>query len=117
MSSNPVPGMSLADNRGPQVIRAIVVCSVLSGLAFAGRIISRKLLKANLLVSDYLVALGLLSAWLVSSLALWSKHSLNLMLFRYNVFQGHAHPLQVFIWVWVNIFRWFHRATSRDSER
>ena len=112
MSLDLAPGMSLTDDRGPQVIKTLIACSVLSGLAVVGRIISRKLLKANLLVSDYLVVLGLLSAWLVSGLALWSKHNLELMLFWNMVLllRGSAYPLQVFIWVWVNMFRWSRSA-------
>ena len=114
MSANLTPGMSLTDDRGPQVIRAIVACSVLSGLAFAARIVSRKMLKAKFLVSDYLVAFGLLSAWLLSSLALWSEYNLGLILFRHILsLRGRAHPLQVSSWVWESIFRWFRLATSR----
>ena len=76
MSANLARGMNLTEDRGPYVIRVVVACSILSGLAFGGRIVSRKLLKANFLVSDYLVAVGLLGAWLLSGLALWSKHNL-----------------------------------------
>lgn len=49
MAANLTPDMDMTDDRGPQVIRAAVACSVLSGLAFAGRIVSRKASESGLL--------------------------------------------------------------------
>lgn len=96
MSAMPTPGVDLTDDRGPQVIRAVVACSVLSGLAFAGRMVSRKLMKTDFLVSDCPVALGLLGAWLLSGFGVWSKHHLALMLLWHKAsLQGPAHPLQM----------------------
>ena len=77
MANNLTPGMDITDDRGPHVIRAAVACSVLSGFAFAGRIVSRKLVKADFLISDYLLALGLLGAWLSSVFLVWGKSYLD----------------------------------------
>ena len=96
MAAMLTPGVDLTDDRGPQVIRIVVACSVLSGLAFAGRIVSRKLMKADFLASDYLIALGLLGAWLISGSGIWGKHHLGLMLLWHKTsLQGPAHPLQM----------------------
>lgn len=50
-----------------------MVCAVLSGFAVAGRLVSRKMLKSNITLSDYLVIIGLLCSWLISGLAVWGK--------------------------------------------
>ena len=95
MSATSMPGADLTDNRGPQVIKAIAACTGFSGLTFAGRVVSRKLLKAEYLVSDDLVALGFLGAWLESGLGVWGKHHHGLMLLRQKVsLRGLAHSLQ-----------------------
>ena len=88
--------MDSTEDRGPEIIRAVVTCLVLSGLALVGRIVSRKLLKANFLVSDYLVAFGSLGAWLLSSLTIWGKYHLALTLLGHQIaIHGSAYPLQM----------------------
>lgn len=116
MSVIKLQGIDLTDDRGPQVIKAIVACSCFSGVSFAGRIVSRKLLKANLLVSDYLVALGFLGAWLLSGLGIWGKHLPDLMPLRQKIWlRGLAHAVQTCTSGLENILKWFRWTISENS--
>ena len=75
MSTPIPPGMGLNDDHSPQLIRSVVACCVLSGLALAGRLASRKIQKSNFLASDYLVAVGLVGAWVSSGITIDGKQS------------------------------------------
>lgn len=73
-----------------------MTCLVLSDLAFVGRVVSRRLLKASFLVSDYMVTFGLLGARLPSSLTIWGKYYLGLTLLGHEIaIHGSAYPLQM----------------------
>ncbi len=54
-----------------------MVCAVLSGIAVAGRLVSRKMLKSKITLSDYLVIIGLLCSWVISGLGVWGKKKLG----------------------------------------
>ena len=69
--STPIPsGVDLDDDRGPQLIKSVVACCVLSGLAVAGRLASRKIKKSSFRASDYLVAAGLVGSWVISGITI-----------------------------------------------
>ena len=69
--SKPIPpGVNLDDDRSSQLIKSVVACYVLSGLAVAGRLASRKIKKSKFKASDYLVTAGLLGSWVVSSITI-----------------------------------------------
>ena len=70
MSTPIPPGVDLNDNKGPQLIRSVIACCVLSGLALVGRLAARKIQKSNFKASDYLVAVGLIGAWVISGIAI-----------------------------------------------
>ena len=75
MSTSIPPGVDLNDDRSPQLIRSVIACCVLSGLAFVGRLASRKIQKSNFLASDYFVAVGLVGSWVVSGITIDGKQS------------------------------------------
>lgn len=53
-------------NDGEGVIESLAACMVLSFFAVAARLASRRIQKAKLRASDYLVVCGLVAAWMVS---------------------------------------------------
>ena len=75
MSTPIPPGVDLNDDRSPQLVRSVVACCVLSGLALAGRLASRRIQKSNFLASDYLVAVGLVGSWVSSGVTIDGKQS------------------------------------------
>ena len=69
--STPKPsGVGLDDDWGPQLIKSVVACCVLSGLAVAGRLASRKIKKSSFRASDYMVIAGLVGSLIVSGIAI-----------------------------------------------
>ena len=72
-SLQPRPGVDLTEDRTGEVIGAVLACAVLAGIAVAGRLASRKILKAKFSLSDYLVVLGMLGGWTFSGLSVWCE--------------------------------------------
>ena len=70
MSTPLPPGVNSNDDQSPRLIRSVVACCVLCGLALAGRLASRKIQKSNFLASDYLVAAGLVGSWVISGVTI-----------------------------------------------
>ena len=99
--SQPIPpGVNLDDDRGPQLMKSVVACCVLSGLAVAGRLVSRKIKKSKFKASDYLVTAGLVGSWVISGITtidgeqLGSNSQLrHLMLIP---FSGYTRPWQAY---------------------
>lgn len=60
------------------MVRAVMVCGMLAGLAMVGRIVSRGMVKAGFFMSDLLLIIGLLSAWVVDGLGVWGKYQKSL---------------------------------------
>ena len=64
---------NLTENKGPQVILSVVICTVLSGFAVIGRLTSRRLKKATLDASDFTAVGGMIGAWVISGLCVIGK--------------------------------------------
>ena len=98
--STPIPsGVNLKDDQSPQLIKSVVACCVLSGLALAGRLASRKIQRSNFMASDYLVAAGLIGSWVISGTTIGGEHScLNSQLRRLILilFSGIIRPWQAY---------------------
>ena len=73
MSIQLPPHVNLNDNKGPLAIRSVISCSVLAGFAVLGRFLSRRLVKADLWTTDFLIAIGLIGAWALSALTVWGR--------------------------------------------
>ena len=73
MSIQPPPHVNLNDNKSPLAIRAVIACSLLAGFAVLGRFLSRRLVKADLWATDFLIVIGLITAWTLSGLTVWGK--------------------------------------------
>lgn len=58
------------DDLSPRLIRSIIACSTLAGLALAGRVVSRKIIRSKFLVSDYVVMAALATAWAMSGMTI-----------------------------------------------
>lgn len=69
-ASTPLSNSSLNDNQTPRLIRIVIACSVLAGLALVDRLIARKMLRSKLLLSDYVVMAALGTAWVLSAVTL-----------------------------------------------
>ncbi len=67
------PGINLQDDQGPELIRATMAIAVLSGLAVAGRFVSRRMLRVNFSVSDGLLLIALIGSWAIAGLDVWGK--------------------------------------------
>lgn len=97
MSTLRPPSVDLNDDRSPQLIKSVFACCVLSGLAVAGRLASRKIQKSNFRASDYLVAAGLVGSWVISGMTMDGEQSClnpqrrHLMLI---LFSGFVRPWQ-----------------------
>ena len=99
MSTAIPPGVDLNDDLSPHLIRSVVACCILSGLALAGRLASRKIQKSNLLASDYLVAGGLVGSWVISGITIDGEQScLNSQRRRLILipFSGSIRPWQAY---------------------
>ena len=59
----PPPGLDLSENRSPHVTRTVVPIAVLSTIAVACRLYSRKLKRLDFAAHDYLIIGGLILAW------------------------------------------------------
>ena len=70
MSTPIPPSVDSNDDRGPQLIKSVVACCVLSGVAVAGRLASRKIKKSKFKASDYLVTAGLVGSWVMSGITI-----------------------------------------------
>ena len=89
------PGVDLNDDQNPQLIKSVVACCILSGLALAGRLASRKIQKSNFMASDYLVTAGLVGSWVISGLTIDSEQSCFNSQRRYLIlipFSGYVRP-------------------------
>lgn len=69
----PPPTVDLQADRSGLLIRANMVCAVLAGLAVAGRMMSRMMVKAGFGLSDFLLILGLICSWVIAGLGVWGK--------------------------------------------
>lgn len=73
MASQGLMDTSLGDNMSPQIIIACTICSVFAGFAVVARLTARRITKLRLLVSDYLVVVGLVAAWVLSAMIMYGK--------------------------------------------
>ena len=64
----PPPGIDLKADRGDAIIGAVMACAVLSALAVIARLISRRIMRTRLTLSDLLVIIALLSSCAISGL-------------------------------------------------
>ena len=99
MSTPMLPGVDLNDDQSPQLIKSVVACCVLSGLALAGRLASRKIQKSNFMASDYLVTAGLVGSWVISGLTIDSEQSCFNSQHRHLIlipFSGYVWPWQAY---------------------
>ena len=97
MSTPIPPGVDLNEDQSPQLIKSVVACCVLSGLALAGRLASRKIQKSNFMASDYLVTAGLVGSWVISGLTIDSEQSFFNSQHRHLIlipFSGYVRPWQ-----------------------
>lgn len=73
MSFQAPPHVNLNDDKSQLAIRSIIACSLLAGFAVLGRFLSRRLVKADLWATDFLIVFGLIGAWALSALNVWGK--------------------------------------------
>ncbi|KAI0836992.1 hypothetical protein F5Y06DRAFT_305051 [Hypoxylon sp. FL0890] len=64
--------VNLDDDQRSMIIGSIVSCMILALITFLMRLASRRVKKSTFIVSDYLVACGLLCAYGVSAMMLWA---------------------------------------------
>ena len=67
------PGVNLNDNRGPAIIRISVAVTTVTVFFVAARLISRRMKKATLKMSDYLALLSLLGCMLFTALDIYGE--------------------------------------------
>ena len=99
MSTSLLLGVDLNDDQSPQLIKSVVACCVLSGLALAGRLASRKIKKSDFMASDYLVTAGLVGSWVISGLIIDGEQSCFNSQHRHLIlipFSGYARPWQAY---------------------
>ncbi len=63
MAVNIRPGVDLATDHGPDIIRYTAVFAVFATVAVIGRIVSRRIQKAKWNASDFMIGLGLVGCW------------------------------------------------------
>ena len=70
MAANPQipPGVNLGDDRGPAIIRISVAVTIVTVLFVLGRLVSRRVKKIALTLSDYLIILSLAGCILFTAL-------------------------------------------------
>lgn len=99
MSTPIPPGVDLNEDQSPQLIKSVVACCVLSGLALAGRLASRKIQKSNFMASDYLVTAGLVGSWVISGLTIDSEQPYLNSQHRHPIlipFSGYVRPRKAY---------------------
>ena len=69
------PGVNLSDNRGPAIIRISVAVTIVTVFFVAARLVSRRMKKAALTLSDYLAVLSLVGCMLFTALDIYGKQS------------------------------------------
>ena len=73
MTNQLLSAINLTENKGPQVILLIIICTVLSGFAVIRRLTLRRLKKATHNTSNFTVVGGIIGAWVISDLCVMGK--------------------------------------------
>ena len=67
------PGVDLSDDQSPTVVRSAVASMVICMLFYVLRLVSRKISKAPLIASDYVLFGGVIACYVISCVDIWGQ--------------------------------------------